>query len=165
VQGGQCRERQKRELHRAAALNEADQGVWLAPGDRRGGHQGDRGSEIDRIERLVAEKVEVHGTAVAEMQRNRGAAIEHELRGDGVEFVPQPPLPLGEDIEARCEIGGHAASIIADSRVRPKSRYCGLTVTQNFGISRISPIGLNRFAVGSSIDKEASYRVGVSVRC
>ena len=63
------------------------------------------------IEWRIGEKIEIHGLAMPEMQRNRGIAIEHEFGGDFGQLAPKPLLRFRQYIEARRETVGHAISI------------------------------------------------------
>ncbi len=83
--GGRAEERQ---LHDAAAIHEATEGVRLALRYRRVGEEWNRRCQMGGVKRAVAEEVEVHGLPVAEMQGDGGSAVEHELRWHGGEFVP-----------------------------------------------------------------------------
>jgi hypothetical protein len=78
--------------------------IRLTLRDDRAREKGNGGNEPRYVERLAAEKIEVHGLAMSEMQRNGRAAIEHELLGHGGQLVPQSTLRRAQDVEARREI-------------------------------------------------------------
>jgi hypothetical protein len=62
--------------------------------DRCCRYEGNGVRQTCRIEWPVSEESEIHGLTMAEMQRDDGPAIEHELQGDFGQLEPKPPLPL-----------------------------------------------------------------------
>jgi hypothetical protein len=64
--------------------------------------------EFGRIERAIAEEIEVYGLPVAEMECDGGTTIKHELLRHSAQFVPQPALGRRQYGEVGLEGAGHS---------------------------------------------------------
>ena len=58
---------------------------------------------MKRVDRLIAEEIEVLGFAAAYSQGQGGSAVEHERLGQFAQFWPQAPLCGREDVELRLQ--------------------------------------------------------------
>jgi hypothetical protein len=88
--------------------------------DGRSGQEWDCRCEPLRIKRSIAEEVEIDGTAVREMLRDRSPAVEDKFRRDTRQFVPQSALRRGKDFQVGAKAGGHVMMETTQNR-------CGVT--------------------------------------
>ena len=113
---------EKRELHGTASVDDPAQGAWCLLRDRRRSHEGNDGRQLSRIERLIAEKVEILGYSVPEMQRNRRVAVEHEFPRNDDKLIPKLALRPWQNVETRGEFVDHAIQNIGSGSASARCR-------------------------------------------